>query len=1479
MKTKNTLKNMAKQAALTLLLAMSTCPALATNFIKDVMLLGSNNQAYIIVQKQNLKQQGWTCIEQDLNAGAGGDFIYLFYKSENNNVNLGYITGFFISGSYSSSLTYQGRTYYPVACQGSSDFTGSHGDLNNNAGGDYIFLYYTKDLFPDNRTVTSIYFNSTQSGALGLLGINIGYDLNHGAGGDYIYMHCNTATAVPAFSGTGTDANPFLIGSATDWANFATLSSSIQSYTDKCYKLTANISVSEMVGTSSLPFRGTFDGNGHSLNASISGTATYTAPFRYVNGATIRDLTVNGSIASSGNNAGGLVGRCAGTTTITGCVVAASISGFSDYAGGLIGWCVTSTLNMNNNLFKGSFTPSGEGKYHPVACKNPSANVTASITTTYYLNTVMPTATGNYIINDAGTPVSTTYGQPWIAPVTAADGVEYYASPAVITIGHEEYHDNSMPFYPGYSLTQQIYTAEEIGMAGSITSISFNHASSNLDWEGIQVYLKHTEKNVFENNTDIVMMSESDRVFNGTYHISGDTWSDIVFDTPFEYDGNSNLVVCCYIPVKTNTTSVLFTYHYLSDQFKSIYCYDNDNPIPLNDITNCPNPHWTHSRNNIQLSIIPDPYPKPADLALVTCTNTMASLVWAAPETSYTLTGYAYQYKKYTDTSWSGETTVSTTTTSATISELLTDTEYVFRVKALYGDHASSYKTLRFITAKPLPYTCGFENGTDGWSFVDIYWNASGLSQYAAHEGGYGFTFGNFDEGTHGPQYLISPRLPNNVPLKTSFYYRGRTSYNQFIKLGYSTTSSDPATFTWVDVITPTNNQWKWYERNLPEGAMFVALSFDYVSQDKAYVVDLDDFVFDALYNYGQPKNLAASNLTNQSATLSWTAPNTSVTGYAYQYSVATDETWSSIETVNNTSVTLNGLSPNTSYKFRVKALYGENASNFVNISFITEGGIEPLPHFQGFEDGMGGWRVVNGYSTTGIRSSGHSGEKEFNFYGSASTPIQYLISPQFDASTAIMVSFYYKGYTDGTYNYTADFQVGYSTTTKDLDNFVWGPTISSGTAWNSYMAYAVAGTKYVAIKWIEGFSLHLDDFSFLPANVLNVTGYGESTESDHWKFIASPVAQSLAPTEVYNLLANPANHYDLYRFNQNAAAEWENYKAHTEGFVLENGKGYLYANKDSRDLVFVGVMNDNNEVAVSLDYNANAVFKGWNLVGNPFPVPAVVNKSYYTMNDDGTGLVPQPASAGGTIAACTGIMVQAEGPNESVTFSRPTRQNTKCSGMITIEVGPSTLRQTQGSETLTLDMAIVSFTSGDQLGKYYFGQQNANLYFTQNQTEYAIVYSEPQDELPLNFVAQKDGEYTLMVQPQSVDLAYLHLIDNLTSTDIDLLNPGLNPQSPATSYTFSAKTSDNASRFCLKFNASSETDEETFAYFNGSEWVINTTGEASLQLIDMMGHTVSTYQLNGTQSVSTAALTSGTYVMRLVEGTNIKTQKIVVEN
>ena len=98
-------------------------------------------------------------------------------------------------------------------------------------------------------------------------------------------------------------------------------------FSGKTVKLDASIESSEIAGKSGHPFKGTFDGQNYTLTFNRTAAEHLSAPFHYINGATIRNLHVEGTI-TGGNyeRLGGLVGHSEGNITIKNCRVSTEIS-------------------------------------------------------------------------------------------------------------------------------------------------------------------------------------------------------------------------------------------------------------------------------------------------------------------------------------------------------------------------------------------------------------------------------------------------------------------------------------------------------------------------------------------------------------------------------------------------------------------------------------------------------------------------------------------------------------------------------------------------------------------------------------------------------------------------------------------------------------------------------------------------------------------------------------------------------------------------------------------------------------------------------------------------------------------------------------------------------------------------------------------------------------------------------------------------
>ena len=75
----------------------------------------------------------------------------------------------------------------------------------------------------------------------------------------------------------------------------------------------------------------------------------------------------------------------------------------------------------------------------------------------------------------------------------------------------------------------------------------------------------------------------------------------------------------------------------------------------------------------------------------------------------------------------------------------------------------------------------------------------------------------------------------------------------------------------------------------------------------------------------------------------------------------------------------------------------------------------------------------------------------------------------------------------------------------------------------------------------------------------------------------------------------------------------------------------------------------------VPIDYDINDSRKCWNLVGNPFKCEAYLNKEYYVLDEEGTGINPEPVPVNTPIPACTAVFVKAVADGETVVFTKVT--------------------------------------------------------------------------------------------------------------------------------------------------------------------------------------------------------------------------------
>ena len=919
--------------------------------------------------------------------------------------------------------------------------------------------------------------------------------------------------------------NGFTITSINDWNQLAAqVSVDSNSSIDRTVIMTADIGTSEHpvttgLGTAEHPFVGYFDGFKHTLYVGISSSEPASAPFSYISGSTILNLNVAGSVTSSGHHAAGLVGICSGANTIEHCGVrtdisggaayaggivghggsgqltmkdcfySGTISGVTNHAGGLLGWCESLTLNMKKCLMKGSF--SGSGKYHPIACKNGASDVDAFISDALYLNTISITETGNNLIpGGVVTAVSKTSDSDWKTAIKAADDNVYYA---------HRYPVQILPYTYDFETT-------DLELDGwKLDNWTSSHVT-DLYGNELQAH-----------SGDSVLYFENDFLdYREQRLISPEITTESAVELSFYYSAASGRFNVGYSTTTNDIDAFIWnTYKEEINKDYSWVLFKRQFPKGTKYVAI----KWLNEMENTSgfiddISIVPTTYtPPPANLA-VDATDHSATFHWDAPNGELPVTGYVYQFKS-PDATWASATEVQVpaATTYAQFNNLEPNTDYDFRVKAIYesneGVSESIFALHQFTTALPLPFICGFENGLKGWKRVDgndlpRYRDIMEISTAAKHNGDNSFVF--YSYATDVTFSLISPRFSSEKPLKVSFYYkehRPTSGFWETFQVGYSTTTNDLDAFTWSGDYYAVDAPWTLYEHIYPVGTRFIAIKYKSYQTSGLY---LDDFHVDEYSPYAEPVNLVLKDQTDTQAQLEWGRPD-DATAFAYQYKKSSDVTWSAEATLsaNTHAVTLSNLEANTNYDFRVKALYNNNAdaSSYAMLEFCTDIPVVSLPYAESFENGLGGWRIVDQVTTKGFYNKYsdyiHSGNYSFELSGlSVTLTPEYLMSPPLDGTAPFTVSFYYKNNTINingqNTSLMSKFQVGYSTKTRNPEDFVWGNETLSDVNWEQYVMDCPAGTRYIAVKWVYGYSLFIDDFNFMAPATIHFAKEGYST-------------------------------------------------------------------------------------------------------------------------------------------------------------------------------------------------------------------------------------------------------------------------------------------------------------------------------------------------------------------------------------------------
>ena len=142
---------------------------------------------------------------------------------------------------------------------------------------------------------------------------------------------------------TGDEGTPYVISSITLWRALRDDIKAGKSFRGKYVKLATNLSITsanDLAGSLNgvtNGFDGIFDGDGYTIDVNITGsTASALSLFPFAKNATFKNLTISGSLGTSGSNIAAFVGEPQGALTFVNCTSEVKINALRT-AGGFVG--------------------------------------------------------------------------------------------------------------------------------------------------------------------------------------------------------------------------------------------------------------------------------------------------------------------------------------------------------------------------------------------------------------------------------------------------------------------------------------------------------------------------------------------------------------------------------------------------------------------------------------------------------------------------------------------------------------------------------------------------------------------------------------------------------------------------------------------------------------------------------------------------------------------------------------------------------------------------------------------------------------------------------------------------------------------------------------------------------------------------------------------------------------------------------------
>ena len=275
---------------------------------------------------------------QDFSKATGITDIVTTFIYEDKNTHETSPTGVIFPGDYTVTATIiiNGNSEHPYTL--TKDFSVVDGHKINNV---YSQFSLSKSAALKDEEVTITYSQKMDESfeELKLIGATSGNSIPYTTKTDGTYtftmpdedVNLNATITYPLDENDITqNGDTFTIKTADGWDYFCQrmkVDGELNGFSGKTVELGDDITVNTMAGNTVYPFKGTFDGKGHTLTFNTTALMANTAPFHLTDGATIRNLHATGQIEGGAEHyLSGLVGSASGNLTIENCRVSTQIS-------------------------------------------------------------------------------------------------------------------------------------------------------------------------------------------------------------------------------------------------------------------------------------------------------------------------------------------------------------------------------------------------------------------------------------------------------------------------------------------------------------------------------------------------------------------------------------------------------------------------------------------------------------------------------------------------------------------------------------------------------------------------------------------------------------------------------------------------------------------------------------------------------------------------------------------------------------------------------------------------------------------------------------------------------------------------------------------------------------------------------------------------------------------------------------------------